>query len=87
MTFKNIENEQRGFEERLAGEDGSEKSKLLKEQNRYRDRIIGKMKDIKEHSRAETTELAAEMEALPEYPKMFKGLQKTTYRVTKKIQR
>ena len=76
LTFKNIENEQRGFERRLAGEDGSEKSKLLKEQNRYRDRIIGKMKDIKEHSRAETTELAAEMEALPEYLRMFERVAK-----------
>jgi uncharacterized protein YPO0396 len=76
LTFKNIENEQRGFERKLASEDGSEKSKLLKEQNKYRDRIIGKMKDIKEHSKAETTELAAEMEALPEYLRMFERVAK-----------
>ncbi len=76
LTVRNIETEQRNLERRLIGEESSEKSRLLKEQNKFRDKIIGKMKDIKKHSEAETGELAAEMDALPEYMKMYERVAK-----------
>lgn len=76
LTVRNIEGVQRNLERKLVGEENSEKSKLLKEQNKFRDKIIGKMKDIKKHSEAETSEMAADMEALPEYLTMYERVSK-----------
>ncbi|MEO7693326.1 MAG: ATP-binding protein [Chryseolinea sp.] len=71
LTVRNIDSEQRNIERKLSGDDSSEKSKLLKDQSKFIGKIIGKMKDIKGHSSAETSEMAADMEALPEYLTMY----------------
>lgn len=74
FTLKNIDNAERILDKKLTGEDGGERNKLIKDQNKQRDKIISRMKDIKDHSKAETSELPSEIEALPEYLKMFEGI-------------
>lgn len=74
FTLKSIDNAQRALDRKLTGEEGGERNKLIKDQNRQRDKIISRMKDIKDHSKAETSELPSEIEALPEYLKMFEGI-------------
>ncbi|MEX2233136.1 MAG: ATP-binding protein [Cyclobacteriaceae bacterium] len=70
LTVRNIDAEQFTLIQKLSGDKG-ERQKLSEKQNGFRDKIISKMKDIKEHSKVETSELFSSMEALPEYLKMF----------------
>jgi uncharacterized protein YPO0396 len=70
LTIKNIDSEQGKLSTTLSGEKG-ERQKLVDKQNQFRDKIISKMKDIKEHSKSETSELSSSIEALPEYLKMY----------------
>ncbi len=73
LTVKNIETEQIRLYQTLAGEKG-ERTTLVNKQNGLRDKIITRMKDLKTHSQSETGELPSNMDALPEYLKMYERI-------------
>jgi len=73
LTLKNIDNRQEEFRKQFQGENG-ELKKLRGRQMGFRSSIERKMREIKEHSRAEYSEIAESIDARAEYMKKFEKL-------------
>lgn len=73
LSLKNIDNRQDDFRKLYQGENG-ELKKLRGRQMGYRSSIERKMREIKEHSRAEYSEISESIDARPEYIKKFEQL-------------
>lgn len=73
LTLKNIDNRQEGFRKQYQGENG-ELKKLRGRQMGYRSSVERKMREIKEHSKAEYSEIAENIDARSEYIKKFDQL-------------
>lgn len=73
LTLKNIDNRQEDFRKQYQGENG-ELKKLRGRQMGFRSSIERKMREIKEHSRAEYSEIAESIDARAEYIKKFEQL-------------
>lgn len=73
ITLRGIDNRQEEFRKQFQGENG-ELKKLRGRQMGYRSSAEGKMRAIKEHSRAEYSELAESIDARAEYVNKYKQL-------------
>lgn len=73
LTLKNIDNKQDEFRKQYQGENG-ELKKLRSRQTNFRSSIERRMREIKEHSRAEYSEIAESIDARAEYIKKFEQL-------------
>jgi uncharacterized protein YPO0396 len=73
LMLKNIDNRNEEFRKRYQGENG-ELKRLRSKQTGFRSTIERKMREIKEHSRAEYSEIAENIEARAEYIKKFEQL-------------
>ena len=73
ITLRGIDNRQEEFRKQFQGENG-ELRKLRGRQMGYRSSIEKKMREIKEHSRAEYSEIAESIDARAEYIKKFEQL-------------
>ena len=73
FSLKNIDNRQEEFRKQFQGENG-ELKRLRGRQMGFRSSIERKMREIKEHSRAEYNEIAESIDASAEYIKKFKQL-------------
>lgn len=72
-THKNIDNKQEDFRKQFQGENG-ELKKLRHRQTGFRSLVERKMREIKEHSKAEYSELVESIEARAEYTKKYEQL-------------
>lgn len=73
LTLRNIDNRQEEFRKQFQGENG-ELKRLRGRQMGFRSAIERKMREIKEHSRAEYSEIAESIDARAEYIKKFEQL-------------
>jgi uncharacterized protein YPO0396 len=73
ITLRNIDNKQEAFRKQFLGENG-ELKKLRGRQMGFRSSIERKMREIKEHSKAEYSELAEHIDARAEYMAKFEKL-------------
>lgn len=73
LTLKNIDNRQEDFRKQYQGENG-ELKRLRGRQMGFRSSIERKMREIKEHSKAEYSEIAESIDARAEYIKKFEQL-------------
>ncbi|WP_159468846.1 ATP-binding protein [Dyadobacter sp. 3J3] len=73
ITLKNVENRQEEFRKQFQGENG-ELKRLRGRQMGFHSSIERKMREIKEHSRAEYNEIAESIDARSEYIKKFEQL-------------
>jgi uncharacterized protein YPO0396 len=73
LTLKNVDNRQEEFRKQFQGENG-ELKRLRGRQMGYRSSVERKMREIKEHSRAEYSEIPESIEARAEYMKKFEKL-------------
>lgn len=73
LTLKNIDNRHEEFRKQYQGENGDLK-KLRGRQMGFRSSVERKMREIKEHSRAEYSEIAESIDARAEYIKKFEQL-------------
>lgn len=73
FTLRNIDSRQEEFRKQFQGENG-ELKKLRGRQMGFRSSIERKMREIKEHSRAEYSELAESIDARSEYMRKFEQL-------------
>lgn len=73
ITLKNIDNRQEEFRKQFQGENG-ELKKLRGRQMGFRSSVERKMREIKEHSRAEYSEIVESIDARAEYMKKFEKL-------------
>ncbi len=73
FTLKNIDNRQEDFRKQYLGENG-ELKRLRGRQMGFRSSIERKMREIKEHSKAEYSEIAESIDARAEYIKKFEQL-------------
>lgn len=73
LTLKNIDNRQEEFRKQYQGENG-ELKRLRGRQMGFRSSIERKMREIKEHSKAEYSEIAESIDARAEYIKKFEQL-------------
>lgn len=73
FTLRNIDNRQEEFRKQFQGENG-ELKRLRGRQMGFRSSIERKMREIKEHSRAEYSEIAESIDARGEYIKKFEQL-------------
>ncbi|HRN56007.1 MAG TPA: SbcC/MukB-like Walker B domain-containing protein, partial [Agriterribacter sp.] len=73
LTLKNIDNRREDFRKQYQGENG-ELKKLRGRQMGFRSSIERKMREIKEHSKAEYSEIAESIDARAEYIKKFEQL-------------
>jgi uncharacterized protein YPO0396 len=73
FTLKNIDNKQEEFRKQYQGENG-ELKKLRSKQTNFRSSIERRMREIKEHSKAEYSEVAESIDARAEYIKKFEQL-------------
>lgn len=73
LTLKNIDNRQEDFRKQYQGENG-ELKKLRGRLMGYRSSVERKMREIKEHSKAEYSEIAESIDARAEYIKKFEQL-------------
>ena len=73
LTLRNIDNKQEDFRKQFQGENG-ELKKLRSKQTMFRSSIERKMREIKEHSKAEYSEFAEAIEARSEYIKKYEQL-------------
>lgn len=73
ITLRGIDNRQEEFRKQFQGE-GGELKKLRGRQMGYRSSIEKRMREIKEHSRAEYSEIAESIDARAEYIKKFEQI-------------
>lgn len=73
LTLKNIDNRQEDFRKQYQGENG-ELKRLRGRQIGFRSSIERKMREIKEHSKAEYSEIAESIDARTEYIEKFEQL-------------
>lgn len=73
LTLKNIDNRQEDFRKQYQGENG-ELKKLRTKQTKLQSSIESLMRQIKEHSKAEYSEIAESIDARAEYIKRFEQL-------------
>ncbi|MCW3464388.1 ATP-binding protein [Chitinophaga nivalis] len=73
FSLKNIDNKQEEFRKQFQGENG-ELKRLRRKQMDHRSTVERKMREIKEHSRAEYSEIAESIEARAEYINKFEKL-------------
>jgi len=73
LTLRNIDNRQEDFRKQYQGENG-ELKRLRGRQMGFRSSIERKMREIKEHSRAEYSEIAESIDARAEYIKKYEQL-------------
>lgn len=73
LTLRNVDNKQEEFRKQFQGENG-ELKKLRGRQMGFRSSIERKMREIKEHSRAEYSEIAESIDARSEYMGKFEQL-------------
>jgi len=73
ITLRNIDSRQEEFRKQFQGESG-ELKRLRGKQTGYRSSIERKMREIKEHSKAEYSEITESIEARAEYMKKYEKL-------------
>lgn len=73
IRLKEIDNSEKKLLNKFTG-DGGELTKANEDLRKVERKIITGMKDIKQHSASETSEMPVEIDALPEYIKMYEKI-------------